>query len=185
MHLPLHQIIPEAPVSLYVQAIDPSGHAVVSAGNGLDAPAGVHVHQIQPRPAKRRSPLRFSGPVSLAVPHAASNLIWLVTPAYDGDRKGKGRASLAQADTPTETAPLSKVVLWDDKSESRILELSFREPVLGLICRHDKLVIVCRRRTMMYKLDFGPSTDRSQTVIREAEFETWDNPLGTRSLLMQ
>lgn len=187
MNLPLHQIIPETPTPLYTQVIDPSGRIVCSAGGGVDAPAGGAVHSIYPRPAKCRVPLAYERPLSLIVPYdGPSNLLWLVSVPVAVSAPASSRGSSYKAgryDTPPtagreEIQYRSKVTLWDDVGQTRILELGFREPVLGLRCRKDKLVIACLKRIILYRLDFGANTDRSHAVTKEGEYETVDNPKG-------
>ncbi|KAH8922452.1 WD40 repeat-like protein, partial [Atractiella rhizophila] len=74
---------------------------------------------------------------------------------------------------PSPLFPPNKVVLWDDAKGKAIFELEFREEVLGLAARNDRLAVVLRRRVVLYALGKG-----EEGVWREGSYETTDNPKG-------
>ena len=158
MNLPLHQLIPTEPIKLYNQTIDPSCSIIVSAGHSIDSHSSIY--SAYPL-TTLRSPLKYSltGLRKICLLDGTSNLLFLL-PA--GGPKAE-----------------SRVLLWDDAKEEVVLQLEYvqEEKVLGITCRRDKLVVVLRKKIVLYHLDFAK--DRSQAVVREAEYETCDNPLGT------
>lgn len=74
---------------------------------------------------------------------------------------------------PTPLYSPNKVVLWDDQSGQAVAELQFREPVRGLAARRDRLVVVLRRRIIIYVLGKG-----ALGLWREGEYATVDNTKG-------
>lgn len=74
---------------------------------------------------------------------------------------------------PSPLYPPNKVIIWDDKLRQAAAELEFREDVRGLAVRRDRLVVVLRRRVIVFVLGRGEAG-----VWREGGYETADNPKG-------
>lgn len=74
---------------------------------------------------------------------------------------------------PSPLYPPNKVILWDARTEARVAELEFREDVRGLRARRDRLVVVLRRRVVVFVLGEGDAG-----IWREGAYETCDNPRG-------
>ncbi|GAA5994725.1 uncharacterized protein JCM10292_004315 [Rhodotorula paludigena] len=78
---------------------------------------------------------------------------------------------------PSPLYPPNKVIIWDDKLRQAAAELEFREDVRGLAVRRDRLVVVLRRRVIVFVLGRGEAG-----VWREGGYETADNPKGLVAL---
>lgn len=172
MNLPLHQILPGEPVALYAQHIDDSGAILASCripsqSTQQSQQTQLRIHSLYPL-SKLRISERCPPNVSSVHPYGTSNLLFLVL----GKDNRKGKASANNTDTGS-----YKIALWDDKKEEVLLELLFREPVIDLVSRRDKLVVVLERRAVLFHLDFD-SQDRAEAVLREGEYETVSNPSG-------
>ncbi|GAA6007650.1 hypothetical protein JCM11491_003912 [Sporobolomyces phaffii] len=76
---------------------------------------------------------------------------------------------------PSPLYPPNKVVLWDDKLGLAVAELEFREDVLGVAARRDRLVVALKRRIVVYRL-------AAPNVYREGSYDTCDNPNGLVAL---
>lgn len=74
---------------------------------------------------------------------------------------------------PSPLYPPNKVVFWDDKAKQAVAELEFREEVLGLAARRDRLVVALKRRVLVFVLGGGATG-----IWREGVYETTDNPKG-------
>lgn len=98
----------------------------------------------------------------IVLPLAQSNLLFLV------------------GGPPSPLYPPNKVLFWDDKLGRTVAELEFREDVRGLAARRDRLVVVLRRRVLIYVLGEG-----STGIWREGVYETTDNPSGAWSCVSQ
>lgn len=68
--------------------------------------------------------------------------------------------------------PPNKVILWDDATGSEVAELEFRERVRGIACRRGWAAIALRRRVVLFEV--------SDRLVRHGEYDTCDNPRGTR-----
>lgn len=95
----------------------------------------------------------------IVLPLARSNLLFLV------------------GGPPSPLYPPNKVLFWDDKLGRTVAELEFREDVRGLAARNDRLVVVLRRRVLIFVLGEGPTG-----VWREGVYDTTDNPTGVVAL---
>uniref|UniRef100_A0A2K6AJ57 Uncharacterized protein n=1 Tax=Mandrillus leucophaeus TaxID=9568 RepID=A0A2K6AJ57_MANLE len=68
------------------------------------------------------------------------------------------------------------VLIWDDAREGKdskeklVLEFTFTKPVLSVLMRHDKIVMVLKNRICVYSFPDNPR--------KLFEFDTWDNPKG-------
>lgn len=156
MNLPLHQLIPEPPVALCNYRIDPSSTVLSSAS----ATAKSRLYSLCP-PQRLGGPLAYSESGLRAIyPYdGPSNILFLL---------------------PSGSERLQRTVLvWDDQAQEVRIELEHKEKVLGLQIRRDRLVVVLRRKLLLYHLDF--TLDREQVVYKEAAYETCDNPLGAFS----
>jgi hypothetical protein len=98
----------------------------------------------------RNSSLKF------VLPLARSNLLFLV------------------GGPPSPLFPPNKVLFWDEKLGRTVAELEFREDVRGIAARRDRLVVVLKRRVLIFVLGSG-----GLGVWREGVYETTDNPKGT------
>ncbi|BGP21803.1 Phosphatidylinositol 3,5-bisphosphate-binding protein [Rhodotorula toruloides] len=78
---------------------------------------------------------------------------------------------------PSPIYPPNKVVFWDDKAKQAIAELEFREEVLGLAARRDRLVVALKRRVLVFVLGEGATG-----IWREGAYETTENPKGLLAL---
>lgn len=74
---------------------------------------------------------------------------------------------------PCPLYPPNKVLFWDDKLGKTVAELEFREDVRGLVARRDRLVVVLRRRVIVFVLGKG-----GMGVWREGVYQTTDNLNG-------
>ncbi|GAA5989444.1 hypothetical protein JCM11641_007907 [Rhodosporidiobolus odoratus] len=78
---------------------------------------------------------------------------------------------------PSPLYPPNKVIMWDCQTEQAAAELEFREEVRGLAARRDRLVVVLRRRVVLFVLGRGEIG-----IWREGTWETSDNPKGLVAL---
>lgn len=78
---------------------------------------------------------------------------------------------------PSPLFPPNKVLFWDDARARTVAELEFSEDVRGLAARRDRLVVVLRRRVVIFVLGRG-----SIGIWREGSYETTNNPKGKVSL---
>lgn len=109
-----------------------------------------------PPPPPRRSLVDFpNGSLSIVLPLGQSNISFLV------------------GGPPTPLYPPNKVLVWDDKQAKPVAELEFREDVKGLAARRDRLVVVFRKRIVVFGIGQGASG-----LWREGEYQTTDNPSG-------
>jgi hypothetical protein len=67
----------------------------------------------------------------------------------------------------------NKVVIWDDQLGKPVAELEFREEIKGLTARRDRLVVVLRRRVVIFVLGEG-----GLGIWREGVYATTDNLRG-------
>lgn len=180
MNLPLHQILPGEPVPLYAQNVDdscsilascriPSASVSQSSSSSNNTPSTLRIHSLYPL-SKLRISERCPHNVKSVHPYGTSNMLFLV---LSQSRKGKAREGIPNTD---DTASY-KIVLWDDKKEEVMLELTFRDPVLNVVLRRDKLVVILERRVVLFHLDLN-NEDRAEAILREGEYETVSNPLG-------
>ena len=155
MNLPLHQLIPEAPVELLHYSIDAS-RSVLTAASPVGSKQS-RLYSLNP-PHRLGRPLAYNeGGLRTILPYdGASNILFFL---------------------PCGSEKVSRIVqVWDDSAQEVAIELEHREEVLGIQCRRDKLVVMLRRKVLLYHLDF--SLDRQDAIVKEAEYETCDNPLG-------
>lgn len=80
---------------------------------------------------------------------------------------------------PSPLYPPNKVVLWDEREGRAVAELEFREEVKGLAARRDRLVVVLRRRVVVFVLGKGEGG-----LWREGAYQTCDNPKGPSLLFL-
>ncbi|GAA5831808.1 hypothetical protein JCM11251_003893 [Rhodosporidiobolus azoricus] len=78
---------------------------------------------------------------------------------------------------PSPLYPPNKVIFWDDQQGAAVAELEFREDVRGLAARKDRLVVVLRRRVVIFVLGKGEAG-----IWREGSYDTTDNPRGLIAL---
>ncbi|KAI5476128.1 SVP1-like protein 2 [Pseudohyphozyma bogoriensis] len=154
LNLPTHQIsdAPPSPI-LSIQFSSQQDSLFATATT-----EGWVVYQLNPlRVISRRefpnSSLKF------VLPLARSNLLFLV------------------GGPPSPLYPPNKVLFWDDKLGRTVAELEFREDVRGIAARRDRLVVVLRRRVLIFVLGKG-----GMGVWREGVYETTDNPSGLVAL---
>ena len=152
MNLPTAQLIPSKPVLLRHHTVDNSNSIIASVGSESGSSSTSSIHSLYP-PLKLRAPLAFKGSLTAIHPLEASSLLFLID--------GKG----------------NKVLLWNDVIEEIMLELAFKDAVLALRSRRDKLVVVLRRRIILFSINLM-SDDRADLLVREGEYATVDNPLG-------
>ena len=76
---------------------------------------------------------------------------------------------------PSPLYPPNKVVVWDDKQAKAVAELEFREDVRGLFARRDRLVVVLRKRVLIYVIGQGATG-----LWREGVYVTGENLSGER-----
>lgn len=201
MQLPLSQIIPAEPVVLYNHTITTCTTtarviiASVSASSTPTANAAIHaLNPLQPlraplftpptqAPDDDRAHRRSDGTALLPslrsiIPYDAISSLFFLLP-----RQPRGSTS--------GTAE-NRVLLWDALQQRTVLELELKEKILALQCRKDMLVIVHRRRVILYHLRMGgsdghdddddgqPDTPKLSTLLQreKIEFETCENPLG-------
>ena len=161
MNLPLHQLIPDSPVELLNHTIDTARTVLTAASPSASRKSCVY--SLYP-PRQLGHPLAYSetGLRTILPYDGASNLLFLL---------------------PCGTDKLSRsVYVWDDTAQEVVIELEHREEVLRIQCRRDKLVVMLRRKVLLYHLDF--TLDRDAALTKEADYETCDNPLGRSCLPM-
>lgn len=179
MNLPLHQILPGEPVPLYAQHVDDSGTILASCrihedgtARTSDGSSQFRMHSLYPL-SKLRVSENAPPNVRSVHPYGGSNLLFLVL-GKDNNRKGKSSTNLS-------TNASHRIVIWDDRQEEVLLQLTFGDPVINLVSRRDKLVVVLERRVVLFHLDFD-NEDRAEAILREGEYETASNPLGEGGL---
>jgi hypothetical protein len=74
---------------------------------------------------------------------------------------------------PSPLYPPNKVIIWDDKLGAPLAELEFGEEVKGLAARKDRLIVLFKRRVVVFALGQG-----DLGIWREGVYETVDNPKG-------
>lgn len=190
MNLPLHQILPSEPVPLYNQHFDDGTSIMAScrmpANN--DSNSGSSERSSAPYEEKKHTQVRIHSIYPLSSlkvcekcppnvvsvhPYGKTNLLFLIL--GQEDKKGKRREG--SADTFSSSSASNKIALWDDKKEETVLELVFGDPVVNLVLRRDKLVVVLERRIVLFNLDLD-NKDRAEAVVREGQYVTYSNPLG-------
>ncbi|GAA6035120.1 hypothetical protein JCM8097_006371 [Rhodosporidiobolus ruineniae] len=153
LHLAAHALSDEPQSNITHLALVPSSSLFASATTD-----GWNIYRTNPlTPLSQRdlpdSSLRF------VVPLEQSNLVFLV------------------GGPPSPLYPPNKVVLWDDQAGLAVAELEFREDVRGLAVRSDRLVVVLKRRVVLFVLGRGRTG-----LWREGTYETCDNPKGLVAL---
>lgn len=93
--------------------------------------------------------------LKIVLPLAKSNLLFLV------------------GGPPTPLYAPNKVLVWDEQQRKTVAELEFREDVRGLAVRRDTLVVVLRKRVLVFGLGQGGSG-----LWRQGSYETTENPAG-------
>ena len=204
MQLPLSQIIPAEPVQLFnhtVTACSTTTRTIIASVSASSDPTAVDaaIHALNPL-QPLRAPL-FAPPTRAAHaiegeahPRAADGVAALPPPLrsivpYDAPSSLfflLPRRARARGSAPS-TAE-NRVLLWDALQQRIVLELELREQILALQCRKDMLVVVHRRRVVLYRLRTGgeaAGNGESDTLKlgsflqrEKTEFETCDNPLG-------
>ena len=80
---------------------------------------------------------------------------------------------------PSPLYPPNKVLFWDDARARTVAELEFSEDVRGLAARRDRLIVVLRRRVIIYVLGRG-----GIGIWREGVYETTSNLKGAIPALL-
>ena len=200
MQLPLSQIIPAEPVQLFNHTIATCTTtarpivASVSASSNPTVDAAIHaLNPLQPLRAPLFAPptqaananegeaheraadgvAALPPPLRSIVPHDAPSSLFFLLP----------RRARSSAPSTAE----NRILLWDALQQRIVLELELKEKILALQCRTDMLVVVHRRRVVLYRLRMGgeggsgePDTLELGSFLQreKTEFETCDNPLG-------
>lgn len=179
MNLPLHQILPGEPVRLYVQHVDEAASILASCrihekdnDNQQQQHSQLRIHSLYPLSKLRVSENCPPG-VRAVHPYGSSNLLFLILST--SNRKGKNKETSSSSVSSNHEA--YKIALWDDKKQEILLDLAFRDPVITLAIRRDKLVVVLEKRVVLFHLDLD-NEDRAEAILREGEYETVSNPLG-------
>ncbi|KAK4702982.1 hypothetical protein P7C70_g3229, partial [Phenoliferia sp. Uapishka_3] len=154
MNLPTHLLSdsPLSPITNVTFSTEPSSLFATATTEGWVV-YGVNPLRVISRREFPNSSLR------IVLPLAQTNLLFLV------------------GGPPSPLYPPNKVLFWDDKLGKTVAELEFREDVRGLAARRDRLVVVLRRRVLIYVLGEGATG-----IWREGVYPTTDNPTGELSL---
>ncbi|GAA5902157.1 hypothetical protein JCM6882_006716 [Rhodosporidiobolus microsporus] len=153
LHLPAHSLSDE-PTS-NIRGLHLNSSASLFATSTTD---GWVVYRTNPLEVVTRRDLPDSS-LRLVLPLERTNLLFLV------------------GGPPSPLYPPNKVVVWDDKQGAAVAELEFREDVRGLAARRDRLIVILRRRVVIFVLGKGEAG-----IWREGSYETTDNPRGLVAL---
>ncbi|GAA5926849.1 hypothetical protein JCM3775_007057 [Rhodotorula graminis] len=153
LHLPAHTLsdAPPSPITGVHLNADRSVFATSTT-------EGWVVYRTQPLEVLTRRDLPDAS-LRIVLPLERSNLVFLV------------------GGPPSPLYPPNKVVLWDARAQGAVAELEFREDVRGVRARRDRLVVVLRRRVVLFVLGEGDAG-----IWREGAYETCDNPRGLAAL---
>ncbi|SCV68835.1 BQ2448_956 [Microbotryum intermedium] len=114
-------------------------------------------------PLQRTSQREYAnGSLRFVLPLELSNIIFLV------------------GGPPSPLYSPNKVMVWDDHLGQAVCELEFREEVKGLAARKDRLVVVLKKRVVLFVLGKG-----GLGIWREGVYETTNNPKGELWLLVR
>ncbi|GAA6005689.1 hypothetical protein JCM10207_005296 [Rhodosporidiobolus poonsookiae] len=153
LHLPAHSLSDEIPSNILRLSLNSNGCLFATAT--LEGWAVYATNPLQTR-LLRDLP---NASLNFVLPLEQSNIVFLV------------------GGPPSPLYPPNKVVLWDCQTGSAAAELEFREDVRGITARRDRLVVVLRRRVVVYVLGRG-----GEGVWREGEWQTTENPKGLVAL---
>ncbi|BGP44956.1 Phosphatidylinositol 3,5-bisphosphate-binding protein [Rhodotorula kratochvilovae] len=153
LHLPAHSLSDAPPSPVTGVHLNASGTLFATS-----TVEGWVVYRTQPLEVVTRRDLPNAS-LRIVLPLERSNLLFLV------------------GGPPSPLYPPNKVVLWDDRARAPVAELEFREDVRGLAARRDRLVVVLRRRVIVFVLGQGGAG-----IWREGGYETTDNPKGLVAL---
>ncbi|GAA6053509.1 hypothetical protein JCM3770_000301 [Rhodotorula araucariae] len=153
LHLPAHSLSNEPPSPVTGVHLNSDGSVFSTS-----TVQGWIVYRTQPLQVLTRRDLPDAS-LRIVLPLERSNLLFLV------------------GGPPSPLYPPNKVVLWDDRARAPVAELEFREDVRGLAARRDRLVVVLRRRVVVFVLPHGGAG-----IWREGGYETTDNPKGLVAL---
>ncbi|GAA5857271.1 hypothetical protein JCM8547_009408 [Rhodosporidiobolus lusitaniae] len=153
LHLPAHSLSDEPSSNITGLALNSTSSLFATATTD-----GWVVYRTNPLEMVTRRDLPDSS-LRLVLPLERTNLLFLV------------------GGPPSPLYPPNKVVIWDDKQGAAVAELEFREDVRGLAARRDRLVVVLRRRVVVFVLGRGEAG-----IWREGAYETTDNPRGLVAL---
>ncbi|BGP04932.1 Phosphatidylinositol 3,5-bisphosphate-binding protein [Rhodotorula toruloides] len=149
LHLPAHTLSDEEPSPVTAVHVNSDGSLFATSTT-----RGWVVYRTNPLEVVTRRDLPDSS-LKIVLPLERTNLLFLV------------------GGPPSPLYPPNKVVFWDDKAKQAVAELEFREEVLGLAARRDRLVVALKRRVLVFVLGGGATG-----IWREGVYETTDNPKG-------
>ncbi|KAM0756265.1 hypothetical protein T439DRAFT_283151 [Meredithblackwellia eburnea MCA 4105] len=154
MNLPTHLLsdAPLSPITNVTISTKPSSLFATATTEGWV------VYRVHPLEVISRREFPNSS-LKIVLPLAQTNLLFLV------------------GGPPSPLYPPNKVLFWDDKLGKTVAELEFREDVRGLAARRDRLIVVLRRRVLIFVLAEGLTG-----VWREGVYDTTDNPTGVVAL---
>ncbi|GAA5842410.1 hypothetical protein JCM9279_005375 [Rhodotorula babjevae] len=153
LHLPAHSLSDAPPSPVTGVHLNPDGSVFSTSTT-----EGWVVYRTQPLEVLTRRDLPDAS-LRIVLPLERSNLLFLV------------------GGPPSPLYPPNKVILWDARAQTAVAELEFREDVRGLRARRDRLVVVLRRRVVLFVLGEGDAG-----IWREGAYETCDNPRGLAAL---
>ncbi|BGO96789.1 hypothetical protein RTG_00374 [Rhodotorula toruloides ATCC 204091] len=153
LHLPAHTLSDEKPSPVTAVHLNSDGSLFATSTT-----RGWVVYRTNPLEVVTRRDLPDSS-LKIVLPLERTNLLFLV------------------GGPPSPLYPPNKVVLWDDKVKQAVAELEFREEVLGLAARRDRLVVALKRRVFVFVLGGGATG-----IWREGVYETTENPKGLVAL---
>ncbi|GAA5890251.1 hypothetical protein JCM8208_002752 [Rhodotorula glutinis] len=153
LHLPAHSLQDAPPSPITGVHLNADGSAFATSTT-----EGWVVYRTQPLEVLTRRDLPDAS-LRIVLPLSRSNLLFLV------------------GGPPSPLYPPNKVILWDARAQAPVAELEFREDVRGLRARRDRLVVVLRRRVVLFVLGEGDAG-----IWREGAYETCDNPRGLAAL---
>ncbi|BGP29006.1 Phosphatidylinositol 3,5-bisphosphate-binding protein [Rhodotorula toruloides] len=153
LHLPAHTLSDEEPSPVTAVHLNSDGSVFATSTT-----RGWVVYRTNPLEAVTRRDLPDSS-LKIVLPLERTNLLFLV------------------GGPPSPLYPPNKVVFWDDKAKQAVAELEFREEVLGLAARRDRLVVALKRRVLVFVLGGGVTG-----IWREGVYETTENPKGLVAL---